>query len=39
MIAAMALVRGLEPDTGNMAHYRRIRNLGYPLTLADWRIP
>jgi predicted nucleic acid-binding protein len=39
MIAAVALVHGLELVTGNTAHYQRIQNLGYPLTLADWRIP
>jgi tRNA(fMet)-specific endonuclease VapC len=39
MIAAIALVHGLELVTGNTAHYRRIQNLGYPLTLIDWRIP
>jgi predicted nucleic acid-binding protein len=39
MIAAIALVHGLELVTGNTAHYQRIQNLGYPLTLIDWRIP
>src|SRR5436190_15829124 len=37
MIAAIALVNGLELVTGNIAHYQRIQQLGYPLTLANWR--
>jgi tRNA(fMet)-specific endonuclease VapC len=39
MIAAIALVHGLELVTGNTAHYQRIQQLGYPLTLANWRTP
>jgi tRNA(fMet)-specific endonuclease VapC len=39
MIAAVALTRGLELVTGNTVHYQRIQQLGYPLTLANWRIP
>jgi tRNA(fMet)-specific endonuclease VapC len=39
MIAAIALVHGLELVTGNTAHYQRIQNLGYPLILVNWRIP
>jgi tRNA(fMet)-specific endonuclease VapC len=39
MIAAIALVHGLELVTGNSAHYQRIQNLGYPLILVNWRIP
>jgi len=39
MIAAIALVHGLELVTGNTAHYQRIQQLGYPLTLVNWRIP
>lgn len=37
MIAATALVHGLELVTGNTAHYRRIQQLGQPLVLRDWR--
>jgi tRNA(fMet)-specific endonuclease VapC len=38
MIAATAILQGLELVTGNTAHYQRIHNLGYPLVLANWRI-
>ncbi len=37
MIAAIALERGLDLETGNTAHYQRIQQLGYPLTLVNWR--
>jgi tRNA(fMet)-specific endonuclease VapC len=37
MIAAIALDHGLELVTGNTAHYQRIQQLGYPLTLVNWR--
>ena len=37
MIAAIALAHGLELVTGNTAHYQRIQQLGYPLTLVNWR--
>ncbi len=37
MIAAIALVHGLELVTGNTAHYQRIQKLGHPLVLHDWR--
>jgi predicted nucleic acid-binding protein len=37
MIAAIALVHGVEVITGNTAHYQRIRQLGHPLVLRDWR--
>jgi tRNA(fMet)-specific endonuclease VapC len=37
MIAAVAIGRGPELVTGNIAHFQRIQQLGYPLTLADWR--
>jgi predicted nucleic acid-binding protein len=37
MIAAAALQLGLELVTGNTAHYQRIQQLGYPLTLVNWR--
>jgi tRNA(fMet)-specific endonuclease VapC len=38
MIAAIALHHGLELVTGNTAHFQRVQQLGYPLTLANWRI-
>jgi tRNA(fMet)-specific endonuclease VapC len=38
MIASIALQHGLELVTGNTAHFQRIRQLGYPLTLVNWRI-
>jgi hypothetical protein len=38
MIAAIALHHGLELVTGNTAHFQRVQRLGYPLTLANWRI-
>ncbi|HEX3759911.1 MAG TPA: PIN domain-containing protein [Kofleriaceae bacterium] len=37
MIAAIAAVNGLPLVTGNTEHYRRIRDLGVPLVLSDWR--
>ena len=37
MIAAIALQHGLELVTGNSIHYQRIEQLGYPLTLVNWR--
>jgi predicted nucleic acid-binding protein len=37
MIAAVAITNGLELVTGNTAHYQRVQQLGYPLTLANWR--
>jgi tRNA(fMet)-specific endonuclease VapC len=37
MIAAVAVQHGLELVTGNTAHFQRIQQLGYPLTLANWR--
>lgn len=37
MIAAIALRQGLTLVTGNTDHYQRIRDLGFALTLADWR--
>jgi tRNA(fMet)-specific endonuclease VapC len=37
MIAAIAIDNGLELVTGNTADYQRIQQLGYPLTLANWR--
>ena len=37
MIAATAIVHGFELVTGNTAHFERTRQLGYPLTLINWR--
>jgi len=37
MIAPIALGHGLELVTGNLAHYQRIQQLGYALTLVNWR--
>ena len=38
MIAAIAITQGLELVTGNTGHFERIRQLGYPLTLGNWRM-
>ena len=37
MIAAIALTHSLELATGDTSHYQRIQQLGYPLTLVNWR--
>lgn len=37
MIAAIAITHGLELVTGNTAHFQRIQQLGYSLTLVNWR--
>jgi tRNA(fMet)-specific endonuclease VapC len=37
MIAAVAIQNGLELVTGNTAHFQRVQQLGYPLTLVNWR--
>ncbi len=37
MIAAIALAHGLDLVTGNTTHYQRVQQLGYPLTLVNWR--
>jgi tRNA(fMet)-specific endonuclease VapC len=37
MIAAIALHHNLELVTGNTSHFQRVQQLGYPLTLANWR--
>jgi tRNA(fMet)-specific endonuclease VapC len=37
MIAAVAITHGLELVTGNTAHYQRLAQVGYPLTLVNWR--
>jgi tRNA(fMet)-specific endonuclease VapC len=38
MIAAIAIEHGLELATGNTSHYQRVQQLGYPLTLTNWRV-
>ena len=38
MIAAIAITHRLELVTGNTRHFERVRQLGYPLTLTNWRI-
>ena len=38
MIAATAIKNGLELITGNTTHFQRVQQLGYPLTLINWRI-
>jgi predicted nucleic acid-binding protein len=37
MIAAIALTHGLELVTGNTTHFQYVQQLGYPLTLVNWR--
>ena len=37
MIAATAIVHGLELVTGNTNHFERISQLGYTLKLVNWR--
>ena len=37
MIAAIALTHGLELVTGNTSHFQYVQQLGYSLTLANWR--
>jgi len=37
MIAAIALEHGLELATGNTSDFQRVQQLGYPLTLVNWR--
>lgn len=39
LIAGIALRHELTLVTGNLAHYRRIRQLGYGLELENWREP
>ena len=39
MIAAIAMVHGLELVTGNIDHYARFHSLGYRLPLVNWRSP
>ena len=38
MIAAIALTQGLELATGNTAHFQQVQQLGYPLTIVNWRV-
>ena len=38
MIAAVAIEHVLELVTGNTADFQRVQQLGYPLTLVNWRI-
>jgi len=37
MIAAIAIERKLVLATGNERHYQRIKELGYDLTLTNWK--
>lgn len=37
MIAAIAIENGLTLVTGNTAHYQEIQQLGYQLTLDNWK--
>ncbi len=37
MVAAIAIIHSLELVTGNTRHYQRVIQLGYPLTLFNWR--
>jgi tRNA(fMet)-specific endonuclease VapC len=37
MIAAIALTHGLELVTGNTTHFQYVQQLGYPLTIVNWR--
>ena len=37
MIAATALLHRLDLVTGNTNHFERVRQLGYSLSLIDWR--
>jgi tRNA(fMet)-specific endonuclease VapC len=37
MIAAIAITNGLELVTGNTGHFQRIQQLGYQLTVVNWR--
>ena len=38
MIAAIALDSGLELVTVNTSDFQRVQQLGYPLTLVNWRV-
>lgn len=39
VIASCAIRRGLPLATANTKHYQNIINIGYPLTLDNWREP
>lgn len=39
LIAAVAITHGLVLVTGNTSHFERIQQLGYTLTLDNWREP
>ncbi len=38
MIAAMAIANGLDLVSGNTIDFNRVQQLGYPLTLVNWRV-
>ncbi len=38
MIAAIAIDNGLELVTGNISDFQRVQQVGYPLTLVNWRV-
>jgi tRNA(fMet)-specific endonuclease VapC len=38
IIAAVAIEQGLELVTGNTTHFQRVQQIGYPLTLLNWRV-
>jgi len=38
IIAATALSHELELVTGNLSHFVRIQEAGYPLALTNWRL-
>ncbi len=38
MVAAIAIIHGLDLVTGNTAHYQHIHQFGYPLILVNWRL-
>lgn len=37
MIAAIAIHNGLDLATGNTSHFQFVRQIGYPLTVVNWR--
>jgi len=37
MVAAQAIVHGLVLVTGNVRHYARVAEVGYPLRIVNWR--
>lgn len=38
-IAAIALTHRIPLVTGNTRHFQRVKDLGYPLELQNWRLP